>query len=420
MLKERIELIQDIKDYFDTIVFNNKKQNKIIAYCAEQFEFPEDLISDYLRGQKEVSGAETGVLYALSKAIDEQYSKRNLVNEYFTAKEQETFNELKYEQKHVEFPLQFKMIPVAPDSWIGAITAREIIDLYQAQLINYNANTQRALKYIFKRGETNYKIDVNQKAVREIEEAFESGRYISNTLTLNICLDRNEDCSFYYNNQTGELIINKIQMFDILDGYHRLLGIFRAASKIEDFDYPMELRITNYDDNKAKQFIFQEDQKTKMKKVVSEAYNVYSFGNRVVTKLNADPACDIQGMITMSGEYVSQPWLMHLIEYLFFNGINKEEGRQIINPVEKHLVTAFNGLVGFENEYASKRYAYIELMSICYYALRLYKGEEISDIGERIFNLITKLKDVNDVRLQPSIKPTKTLLKSLDKLASEG
>lgn len=418
MLKDRANLIQDIQNYFDKIVFNKKKQDKIIRFCADQFNYPEGIISDYLRGQKDVAGSETGMLYILSAAIDDNSSKNHFVKDYFTNQEKEVFSGYKYEDNKSNFPLKFKMISVSVDSWVGAITAKELIRLYQSQLINYNANTQRALKYIFRRGETSYRVDVNRKAVREIADLFESNKYISNTLTLNIPPDEAEN-DFYYNNQTNELVINNIKMFDILDGYHRLLGIFEAIKNNPDFDYPMELRITTYDDTKAKQFIYQEDQKTKMKKVQSDAYNVYSFANRVIAKLNADPLCDIQGLVTMSGEHISQPWLGNLIENWLFYKKSKAEGRQIINDAEKCLVDAFNSLIKADEAYLNKRYSYIELVAICYYSLKMLEGKTFNELGMKIISLIEKLKKSDDVRLQPSIKPSKTLVKYLDTLVED-
>lgn len=414
MLKERASLIQDVQNYLDKIVFNKKKQDAIIAYCADHYNYPEGIISDYLRGQKDIAGAETGLLYILSTAID-NISKNHLVAEYFTSQEREVFSTYKYEEDKSIFPLRFKMIPVSIDSWIGTITTKELIRLYQSQLINYNANTQRALKYIFRRGETSYRVDVNRKAVQEIAELFESNKYIPNTLTLNIPPDETEN-DFYYNNQTNELVINNIKMFDILDGYHRLLGIFEAIKNNPDFDYPMELRITTYDDTKAKQFIYQEDQKTKMKKVQSDAYNVYSFANRVIAKLNADPLCDIQGMITMSGEHISQPWLGNLIENWLFYKKTKTEGRQIINDAEKCLVDAFNSLINTDEIYLNKRYSYVELVAVCYYSLKSLEGKTFDELGSKIIALVDKLKQSNDVRLQPSIRPSKTLIKYIDSL----
>lgn len=418
MLKNRADLIQDIQNYFDKIVFNKKKQDKIISYCTTQFDYPEGIISDYLRGQKDVAGAETGMLYILSLAIDDNNSRNHLVDEYFTAQEKKVFGEYKYKEDKTTFPLKFKMIPVASDSWVGAITAKELIKLYQDQLINYNANTQRALKYIFRRGESSYRVDVNRKAVEQIADLFESNQYIPNTLTLNIPTNETEN-DFYYNNQTCELVVNNIKMFDIVDGYHRLLGIFKVLKDNADFDYSMELRITNYDDNKAKQFIYQEDQKTKMKKVQSDAYNIYSFANRVITKLNANPACDIQGMITMSGEHISQAWLGNLIENWMFYKKTKTEGRQIINDVENSLVTAFNALTTYDKTYLDKKYSYIELISVCYFALKTLEGKKYNNLGNGIIILIDKLKDSDDIRLQPSIKPSKTLVKYLDSLVGD-
>lgn len=419
MLKQKELLVSDIQKYFNKIVFNTKKQNLIIDYCHEDFAYPEDLISDYLRGQKEIASANMEVLYCVAKAIDRN-SKLSLVDEYFTSAEKSALQSYQYETQEIKFPIRFKMIPISSDSWIGPITAKELIALYQQQLINYNANTQRALKYVFRHGKSSYKIEVNKTAVQQIAELLKSGQYIPNTLTLNIPLDE-EGNDFYYSTVTSELVINRINKFDILDGYHRLLAIFQVENSNSDFDYSMELRVTNYDENKAKQFIFQEDQKTKMKKIDSDAYNIYSHASRVINKLNTDPLSGIQGMISMNGEYISQSELNHIVHCLWFNKINQQEGRKIIPDVCRCLISAFNALTESNPDYLAKKWSYKELLSVGYYAYQLFNGSSYLDLGKRIVKLIQSMNEDSDIRLVPSKKITLALIKHIDSLVeAEG
>ena len=413
MLKEKRDLVERIQQYLKKIVFNNKKQDAIIEYCYEGFQFPEDLISDYLRGHKEISMADIPTLYCIAAAIDKQ-SKSSLVKEFFTDIEIKELTGYKYEKEAAVLPLRFKMIPVTTDSWIGPIPARELVSLYQRQLISYNANTQRALKYVFRRGQSNYRIAVNKQAVTQIVELFQNGQYISNTLTLNIPMDA--DSIFAYNQSSMELVITKLKHFDILDGYHRLLAIFQLVNSDPDFDYPMELRITNYDENKAKQFIFQEDQKTKMKKVDSEAYNVFSPSTRVINKLNTDPLSNIQGMVTMDGQYISQPWFNHIVQSLFFRGVKREEGRKIVALVTQSLMDTFNAFTDFDSNYLVKKWSYKEILSVGYIAYQVYHGKSYSDIGNKIANLIGRMEKDNDIRLVPSRDVTVAVIKHIDSL----
>ena len=116
-----------------------------------------------------------------------------------------------------------------------------------------------------------YTIAINNTAVDAIEHSMINETYIPNTITLNIADDSEAD--YEYDNDNHKLIIRSIKYFDIVDGYHRLRAMSLTSNKDESFDYPMELRIITFDESIAQQFIYQEDQKTKMSKVDSNSYN---------------------------------------------------------------------------------------------------------------------------------------------------
>lgn len=110
------------------------------------------------------------------------------------------------------------------------------------------------MQKVIRKGNVNYKITVNKKAVAEIADSFEEGTYISDELTLNIRPD-DEKADFYYDFKKRMLIINNITAFDINDGYHRYLGMFREKMVHPEFNYTMELRITNFEQINAKIYL---------------------------------------------------------------------------------------------------------------------------------------------------------------------
>ena len=72
---------------------------------------------------------------------------------------------------------------------------------------------------------------------------------------------------FVYDSHSKRLIINSIKTLDIIDGYQRCISMNRASILDEDFNYPMELRITHFNTEKLKRFIYKIDKNTKMKTV---------------------------------------------------------------------------------------------------------------------------------------------------------
>ena len=259
-------------------VLEPRVQKKVTSELLKENGIPVSITSDILTLRRDPSTESIFVLYHILRKLD-----KDSVDKFFTEKEQAEFSKEKFEAKDVKFPLKFKAIQIKDDQWVSSITVKELMNFSKAQMINYNENAQRVLKRIIKGGEEVYRIQLNKAAVNAIEESFRLGRYIPNMLTLNIPQD--DDSDFFYNETTGELVIKKIKMFDILDGYHRYVAMCNLFIQDSSFDYPFELRITNFSDEKARQFIWQEDQKTKMSRVDSNALNNYNNGNIIVSKL---------------------------------------------------------------------------------------------------------------------------------------
>lgn len=418
-MEARDKLLNDFKRALVLLSVDAKKRNAMAQYLEEKYKVPSSVTLDYVLGQKAIQAADNQVLFFLCDGVD-TVNKRNVWKKHFTDIEQRTWSASMYESdEKIKWPLRFKMVRVANDSWIGPITAKELVTLYNAQLINYNTNTQRALKQYYVKNDAVYRIAINKTAVSEIKALLQEGKYIPNTITLNIPMDEEDENEFSYNANSCELVVKKLKMFDILDGYHRLLAISQVVNE-DGTDYPMELRITNYDVLKARQFIYQEDQKTKMKKADSDVYNVYSPENRVISKLNMDPACEVQGLIGQGDARISSATLSEIINKLWFHGKRKDEQREAVNAATKCLMQAFNALVAANPVYGYKDYTYKEILAVCYYANKLMSGDTEENLGEQILSLIHKADESDDVRLSTSRKfTTVSVMGCLDKLATE-
>ena len=279
-------------------------------------------------------------LFCLIDSIDKILGETNLCKFYTKA---EINNYTKYkENNRIEFPIKIKCIKIDNNQYIGKCDANFLCKLANSQMINYNTNAQRTLTRVAKGKTEYYKITLNESAVNRIQKAYEEKSFIPNTITLNI--PKEEDCDFTYDEESNLLIINELNHFDITDGYHRYIALSREKTKDANFNYDMELRIINFSNDKTQHFIYQEDQKTKMKKSDSNSMNISRPANIVVERLNEDVRFDFVGQIDRACGKINFSEFADDIEYIFFKQEKNPSMKRIIE-IEKDIRNYINAMV---------------------------------------------------------------------------
>ena len=308
---------------------------------------------DIVSGKRDIIEFDDFHAFMISEILD-----KTLIQDFFTPDEIKKYSEKKVDKDTVSFPYKFpNMIQVAPDQWIGRITVQTLMSLRKAQLINYNENTQRTLSKITNKEKEFFRITLNKKAVNAIKDSMNAETYIPNTITLNIP----EDADFSYSPAEACLRFHSSTTFDILDGYHRYIAMGRICDLDENFDYPMELRMVKFPESKAQQFIYQEDQKTKMSKVDADSMNQTDEANQVVKRINLDPTCNWNGLITRTGEHISFSDLAELIRDLFFKKVVKSQKKQLSIILPNYLVQRINLVTSQDYSLVDKRWSYHQL-----------------------------------------------------------
>lgn len=363
MLQDKKVLEQYIVKKCDKIAIDNDMCKSIYTYANTTYDIPKSIVSDYIFGRVSMSNASEYELFILLDSIKHATNAHN-VDIFYSEQEINYYKKNKYKIEKIKFPLVFKMIQIEEDQWIGKIDIKDLMKLRRAQMINYNVNAQRTMQRIIKGGKESYKISLNQKAVSEIAESFENKSFISNAITLNIPVESN--AVFYYDEETCSLIIKSLDYFDITDGYHRFIAACQVSDLNSDFNYNMELRIVNFTEDKARQMIWQEDQKTKMRKIDSESMNMNKAANTVVTRLNENPRCNLQGLISLNGGLVSFSELAQLVDYFYFKDIKKEKERSIRIQAVNELTNNFNTLTEYNTEYLENKMKYSTLLSFMF------------------------------------------------------
>ena len=199
-----------------------------------------------------------------------------------------------------------------------------------SQILRYNEATQRPLQIVRHGTIETYIPYYNKSAGDAIRESYTSGKYIPNFITINV--PDTHICE--YNAEEMSLRVDA-PYFDLIDGYHRYRSLLSICSSDKTFDYPMGLQITQFSEGKAKYFIYQEDQKTKMARSASRAMDIYAAQNKIVSRLNNDAAFVMCGKINQNTGAINSADLGVAIARLYSDDNIIESTKEIREGIEE-------------------------------------------------------------------------------------
>lgn len=381
MLKDRAQLENKLLLYVENSVTHKVKSETQEWYLEllNKYNIPIDISSNILSKRKDLSEYNDFVLFAVTDVV---YHK--LVKIYYTEQEIKLYSGQKYKVETFNFPIKLHLIKIDEDQYIGKTTAQSLMELRNNQLINYNADTQRALKMLLKGETVVFRPYVDNNAVKEIEESYKDKAFIPNVLTFNINED-DEKASYKYDDKTETLTIFNLTAFDIVDGYHRYLAMSRNYDKDNTFDYSMIIQITMFSVSKAKQFICQEDHKTKMKRLDSDSYDQRNTGNIVAQRLDSDTRCYLRSKINVNNGMINPGALGRVINALYFDKKSAEPIQ--INNATKDIRNKLNEFVEEYDEYLSRKWTTYEVITVIY---GFYNNKPYDKIYDAIHNLSEK------------------------------
>lgn len=386
MLKPRNLLEKELSALFGNLEDTKQKQ-EYYQILEQEYNLPIDISSDIITMRKYLSEYNEFILYLITTVVTPDKIKT-----YYTPREIEAYSGQKYHRVKISTQLDLPMFAVTEDQWIGVSDVQFLMRLREAQAINYNADTQRALKAVIRGENVVYEPSVNYHAVEEIAESYAQNTFIPNTISLNINID-DETTELTF--EDNVLHIKNFKYFDIFDGYHRYLGMARNFDKNHDFNYPIELRITNFSVTKAQHFIWQEDHKTKMKKVDVAALDKYNSGNMVADRLNKDPECNLYNLINLKNGLVHAGLLSIAINRCYFNTRTKIERKDIIK-VSKIIKTQLNTFTDEYDQYLDKKWNRYETWLIIFGIYNNYSPVQIKAAIDKISNEQKKLLENAD------------------------
>lgn len=416
MLKAKKELEIYLEKKILSFITDTELCNRIYDYAFEKYNIPRATASDYLSLRNPMAEANDFILFCLLDSIENITEvKKSAIPDYYVEREIKTYSTSQFKVDKIKFPLRFKAIKIAEDHWITSIDFKTLMKLRAAQLIIYNENTQRVMKRIVHNEKEIYKIEINKSTVEDIEEAYKNDTYIATPLTFNIPMDSNAD--FYYAEDKMELVINSIDGFDIVDGYHRYLAACKACDADKNFNFTMELRIVNFLEDKAQQFIHQEDQKTFMTRANSNTYDQTNSANRIVERLNKSPQSNLNGLIGRNKAIINYSDLSELISYFCIDNDKKKNINSAIISISNSLIEKFNILTEYDSSYMEKKYSYKKLFTVMF-CFNYFENIDKSNMCQVIDDVLERIDEL-DNELFYKAKSKRSTVNELEKIIEE-
>jgi len=387
----RDELCGILEEKLKIIAINSSQAREYTLKLNSEFDIPIDKANDIICMRVSVANESDFIIYAVTYTICRAY-----IIGHFSDQEINTYSIAKFEAKQDIFPLKYRMVQVKENQWIGKITAKQLMQLRDAQIVYYNEKAQRTMQQIIKGAVVHFRIMVNQFAVKGIMASMMNGTYIPNTLTFNLP----EDIEYTYDEKTCMFTIEEQPSLklDILDGYHRYLAISRAYNLNHDFDYEMELRFVQFPETKAKQFVWQEDQKTPMKKLDSIAMNQTTIPAKVIERLNVEPNFILEGEINPNGGIINSSYLNMSIKSVFCKDnekLDKKSEFLKVKEITEKLKNLINELVVLDSAtYDEKPWSRKQILAVVLAAHDDKKADEVQtylDIINGNKNLFSKI-----------------------------
>ena len=410
MIKSKEELSKFLEKRLDFYAVNKKHVETMTKYLVEKYNFKVSDASDLATQRVSTDMESNFICFCVADALS-KVDNRTKLEDWFTEKEIATYSNEQIHREHLKFPLHIPAIQVSDDQWIGMCDCKFLMLLREAQMIYYNTNTQRTLQRVVRHGNESYRISINNVAVNDIKSAMQNGTYISDTISLNMP----DDAEFYYNSDKRELVLNSIDHFDIIDGFHRYKAMCSAVDNDAEFNYPMELRIVQYDETKAKQFIWQQDQKTKMKKLDSDSMNVSAPENITVERLNQNPMFNFHGEVNRSGGLIAFQDLAMVVKAVYFNGVKKADERKVINSTVNELKEKINYISDADSELLSHRFTRLEIITLVIVLHELKDLTNANKIWNNVLEMVSEDKPFANKLLiglsGPKINRVKNMMK---------
>lgn len=291
--------------------------------------------------------------------------KEGRTNRYYALKKQT-------EQKEPSLILH-QVQSIGSNRFITAVSANQIGDWWEKQVISYNPLIQRGEKEVVEKDGTITKEPIFSKAnVKRIAEKIMDGSYHTDTIVLNILKTGEEELVY----QNGTLMVQNGEI-NILDGQHRLHAInlvreYIDTGEIANIDLDaliFPLQIENLDIDEAQDAFSQFSRGLKISSSRAEFFNNKDIENRLLKELLEKSA--LQGRVetvknsilkSEKEKIVTFATLVNAFRMSFPSIDNQNEYEEVLQYLTEYfheLFTIIPELTDYDSRSASKEYSLV-------------------------------------------------------------
>ncbi|PCK15512.1 hypothetical protein CEY02_20565 [Bacillus pumilus] len=189
----------------------------------------------------------------------------------------------------LSFPITFENVTEVGDNNFTFLLKRsEIANMYENHLLQYNPRTQRTSEiknFEFLGGEIPVP-ELNYDAVEQIAQKVSDGTLISSTLILNARFgSSSEGIEVVYDSNERTLTVMSNTLVDVIDGYHRIVGISKAVRSGSFDDKFMKIDFYNVTQKVARQLFGQHNTMTPVRLSKLKEMNEENPINKIATHI---------------------------------------------------------------------------------------------------------------------------------------
>lgn len=256
MLIERQTLETRLNDCLKEIGLNKAQLQKLKMLSIQEQMMPGDIQKIVNNG---IDGLHEKQLYKLCKLLFRIF-KNDMINpnNIFSIEEINEFGLPSGISSNVQklYPVYFNsVLQISDQDYLTIIDIKQLVRLYEQNLLVYNFSTQRNHKVKKSRSHGEIWIPrINRKSVNDIKTLLVQNLFLSDTITFNVVNDNNANLQYISDQQR---LIIKSGEINILDGFHRLSAAMKAYYEYPGIDLKWQLSIKHYDVITARRYIAQ-------------------------------------------------------------------------------------------------------------------------------------------------------------------
>lgn len=352
--KQRERLEHEMRKTIIDINLSRKQQERVFNILTAKGFLPGD-VQKIINGNKPIDFMHEINLGVVAEALYKATDNALVDPEnYYDDVELEKIKNFKLELKDdkLKYPITFNGLKrMSDDKWVGLISVQYFVQLHHSDIATYNFDTQRDPIYEKYQDTFIKRPNINPDSVAGITNAMIENNYFYDDITLNILADGREDFEFDETNGILKLYEGDL---NLTDGAHREKGAEGALLRNPKLEGEFILILTNYDINKANDYIRQKDKRNAIDPVFLASRDTEDLHNSIVKRLNESSISDLKGKIVTDEFLLNEGFgltsfniMTETIKRLWEVKVRKD-----VNDISNYLIDFFNEIIGiYQDEF---------------------------------------------------------------------